>query len=301
MSIWRTTLQKRRDTGKSPAKRRLIEKLVNRYVGEEQGRSRAWGLVLLLLFIAGSAVHVLLLRQTGTFLFEHSATLVALTPSMVALVYLVLVPRRVYDSQFKAVKEFQKFQKQVAESLYDGKTFMLPTSDQAVTSRSELYSSRALQYFFGSLLLAIPFLLVAVLSDVINEVRSVPWYSGLNAQLQEAIQGLTFAGYGVFVYTLVVMIHRIHAAALSSQFLLTSTLRAVIMMTLGFAIGVSGVVPGQETPVSAEALAFPWTPSFSTGGPFTPAAPHRRDALHSRREAVVLRVLRHRRVPLVGL
>ena len=251
--------RRKRGAGNPSAKSRSIKKLVLRHVEEDQWRSRTWGIILLLVFIAGSIVYVVSLKKTDSFLFEHCATLVALTPSLVALVYLVLIPKRVYDYQFKAVKSFQEFQKNVADSLHGGKSFLLPSQEQSVTRKSEIYRPRTLQYFFSTVLLAIPFLLVAVLSDFINEIRLDPLYKGLeyNAQLQGAIQGLTFAGYGVFVHTLVVMIHRIHAAALSSQFLLTATLRAVVMMTLGFAIGVSGLFRGPEQLASMAAVPSP--------------------------------------------
>jgi hypothetical protein len=113
--------------------------------------------------------------------------------------------------------------------------------EQKDDGRLDLLRPRPGQYFFSAVLLAVPFLLVAVFSDVVNGIRGVEWYEHVNPHYKGAIQGLTFAGYGVFVYTIVVMIHRIHAAALSSQFLLTTTLRAIVMMTIGFAVGETGL------------------------------------------------------------
>jgi hypothetical protein len=207
------------------------------------GRSRYWGIFLFLLFITGSVVHIYFLEKSeksAELLFRNCATIVALMPSMAAFIYLVLVPRRVYECQAKTLQAYQQLQRDIASSLHEGKTFDLPWPEQKDANKLDLLRRRPGQYLFSVLLLALPFLLVAVLSDSVIGVRDVTWYDN-KRHLRGAIEGLVFAGYGVFVYTLVVMIHRMHASALSSVFLITKALRAVIMMTIGFAVGVTGI------------------------------------------------------------
>jgi hypothetical protein len=92
----------------------------------------------------------------------------------------------------------------------------------------------------GGAALALPFLLVATLSatymfpDIVNEPSLRAAVAG---EYKEGLRGLVFAGYGVYVYTLLLIVHRIQAMALSSEFLLGATLRALMTLVLGFVAG----------------------------------------------------------------
>ncbi|HEX2573060.1 MAG TPA: hypothetical protein VH877_26165 [Polyangia bacterium] len=65
--------------------------------------------------------------------------------------------------------------------------------------------------------------------------------------LDEGLFGLVFAGYGVFIYTLGLLIYRLRAQALSPKFLFTASLRAAAMLLLGFAVGSTDLLPVDST------------------------------------------------------
>lgn len=58
---------------------------------------------------------------------------------------------------------------------------------------------------------------------------------------QSGLLGLVFAGYGVFIYTLLLLIQRMNASALSAKFLYNSCFRAISVMLLGFVTGFTGL------------------------------------------------------------
>jgi hypothetical protein len=96
-----------------------------------------------------------------------------------------------------------------------------------------------LAMFGGAVALCFPFLLVSTLSAgfLFPEIVEPSLRAVVSGNFQEGLRGMVFAGYGVYVYTLLLIIHRIHAAALSSEFLMATTARALITLVMGFVAG----------------------------------------------------------------
>jgi hypothetical protein len=110
----------------------------------------------------------------------------------------------------------------------------------------------------GAVALAIPFLLVAMLSGayMFPEIVESSLGEAVTGPIAEGLRGLVFAGYGVYVYTLLLIIHRMQAAALSSEFLLAATLRALITLVLGFVAGQTELIQAVGTDNQSRFLYF---------------------------------------------
>lgn len=207
----------------------------------------------------------LLSQGLAQFCTDHVAILLALMPSLLAFGYYALGRKRQLHARRETLLRYLRFRREFAASLSDGEAFFFDADTDDSDSRSvskdrvgdELKAHRAqpLEYFFSALLLATPFLMLAAFSDSIthnsNIVVEALKYAALHEKgaplghllehVDEGIRGIVFTGYGVFTYTIVVLIHRIHASALSTEFLLSMTLRATLMMVIGFTIGLTGV------------------------------------------------------------
>jgi hypothetical protein len=198
---------------------------------------------------------------TGQFILDHLAALLALLPGTLAFGYYALGRKRNAPIREGTLLRYLQFQEYLARSrphfvemnVSDG---MTPSVDPRVASvdrksllarELENLSPRPWQFFFSSIALSLLFLALAAISDeTINnrgyflgkllvpgrDVRDVD-------RVAEGLRGIVFTGYGVFTHTLVVLIHRIHSAALSSEFILSSTLRAALMMVIGFTLGLA--------------------------------------------------------------
>lgn len=195
------------------------------------------------------------------FSINHLSVFLALMPSFLAFGYFALGRKRQLHARRETLLRYLRFRHDVASYLSEGKPFFIEddTDEEEEDARSkrdrvedQLKAHRAYpgEYFFSALVLAMPFLGLAALSDAITHGNEtfVPALrfqamrpEGALEYIDEGIRGIVFTGYGVFTYTIVVLIHRVHALALSTEFLLSATLRATLMMVIGFAIGLTGI------------------------------------------------------------
>lgn len=203
---------------------------------------QAWPFLVLGLLAAGW--FCLTLGAVPRFLRTHVFWVFALLPSLLALGYRMLGGRRSIRARVEMVKHYRVYAERYAAQRAGGKTPLLSTAGLG-DEELEQQQPRTAQFLLGTVALAVPFLMVAVLSDGPHglgtyalgmEPDKVP-----GGDAQEGLRGLVFAGYGVFVYTLSLLIYRMNAAALSSEFLIGSALRAIITLVLGFTAGVVDV------------------------------------------------------------
>jgi hypothetical protein len=61
------------------------------------------------------------------------------------------------------------------------------------------------------------------------------------------LAGLVYAGYGAFIYTLILVISRLNSSALTGQFLAVSSVRSAIALVLGFAAADTNIFSGLTT------------------------------------------------------
>lgn len=73
-------------------------------------------------------------------------------------------------------------------------------------------------------------------SDEQGKSESPPTVSGL--------AGLVYAGYGAYIYTLILVISRLNSSALTGQFLAVSSVRSAIALVLGFAAADTNIFAG---------------------------------------------------------
>jgi hypothetical protein len=225
------------------------------------------GAGLYLAFLDSKAMSPVLRSQwgTGQFILDHLTALLALLPGLLAFGYYALGRKRDAPMREITLLRYLQFQEHLAKdrphfvelNIDDG---LSPPTGQtgapsspprsSIDPKSRLarelenLSPRLWQFFFSSIALSLIFLALAAISDetfnnrgyVLGKLLSV---GRDHAQMAEGMRGIVFTGYGVFAHTLVVLIHRIHSGALSSEFLLGAALRAALMMVIGFAFGLA--------------------------------------------------------------
>ncbi|WP_164013332.1 hypothetical protein [Pyxidicoccus trucidator] len=249
------------------------------------GLSRAYSASLLLVLLAGVAAYLFCLgpaqpgqlggtfqperfQGTGQFIINNLAALLAVTPSLLAFGYYALGRKRESLMRQENTLYYLEFRRDFARSRSDGQPFFLETGYRDSDSRTnrlpveeelELHRPRPLEYLLGAMLLSGPFLGLAALSDALFFTRGyLPGVEFGDPALQPAfkrgIEGIVFTGYGVYTYTVVVLIHRINASALSTECLMSATLRATLMMVIGFAIGLTGIFSSEDTITSGMGL-----------------------------------------------
>jgi len=214
--------------GGTPSRRRILWQQV-------------WPFLTLGLFATGW--FLLSLEPVPSFLRAHVFWVFALLPSLLALGHRMLGGRRSIRARVEMVKHYRVYAERYAAQRAGGKTPLLSTAGLG-DGELEQQQPRTAQFLLGTVALAVPFLVLAALSDGpqglgTGALELAPGETPGAAQ--EGIRGLVFAGYGVFVYTLTLLIYRLNAAALSSEFLITSAFRALITLVLGFAAGVVDV------------------------------------------------------------
>ncbi len=157
--------------------------------------------------------------------------LIALLPSLLALGYRMLGGRRSLRARVEMVQQYRAYAQRYAAHRAGGEMPLLSTA--GVGDEELEQQPRTAQFLLGAVALSVPFLVVATVSATApGLVSGEPAHQG-----QAALRGMVFAGYGVFVYTLMLLIYRMHAAALSSEFLIASTFRVLITLTMGFTAG----------------------------------------------------------------
>lgn len=237
------------------------------------GLWRGW---LIVVAVAGAAVGVvaglfaapklpegLQLVGLGQFLRDHVFLVLSLMPGTMVLGYRLLRGRYKLDtryaeaSQFRAAYQAHRRQHSLPVRAAETPAFSFDeralNSSQRSSSDTRATWTEGLQYVIGAISLAVPFLVLAALStgtynlgiEVTDAPAPPPPAEGEPPSLlwrqEKGIQGLVFAGYGVFIYTLLLLIQRMNASALSAKFLYNSCFRAISVMLLGFVTGFTGL------------------------------------------------------------
>jgi hypothetical protein len=154
----------------------------------------------------------------------------ALGPSLVLVGYRLLGARRTVEVRREEVAQYQEFLALYVERRTDGKLppiFSKEPSDELLEQENH---TRNYLFLFGALLFAVPFVCLALLLTT-KEV------SVLSSQ---GLHGLALTGAGIYAYTLGLAMFRIRTAAVSSEFLMSATLRAFIFMSVGYTLGSQG-------------------------------------------------------------
>ncbi len=174
-----------------------------------------------------------LLIPTNTF------AVLALLPAIIALFNLITTRQRIVGMQ----SELSRVKR--------------PPNDLFETSKIENLQRRLLSIATGGLCLTMVFVIVAAFGGYpIGNNGGFP-ESDLGAianskdsKVLVGLDGLVYAGYGAYVYTLGLCISRLNSAALTGKFLLTSSVRSTIAMILGFVAAAtnifSGLTPNQS-------------------------------------------------------
>lgn len=182
-------------------------------------------------------------RQEGALAL---GVVLALGPSLVLVGHRLLGARRTVDVRRKEVEQYQEFLSLYVERRTDGKLppiFNKAASDELLEQENQ---TRNYLYLLGSLLLAVPFVCMAILLTTTEE---------LSFMSSQGLHGLALTGSGIYAYTLGLAIFRIRTAAVSSEFLMSATLRVFIFMSLGYTMGSQGfLAPGEN--VSSGLLYF---------------------------------------------
>ncbi|MCY1076125.1 hypothetical protein [Archangium lansingense] len=245
------------------------------FVLKHPGLSRALSFILLFLYIAVCILYILKLEPgpgegLAVRLVSYCPTVMALAPSLLALGHFITRRRRSTRIHIQTVKAYVKFRADIASRFCASKRRPVSLSFLEKPDRKELdylLRRRPGQYLLGACALALPFLVLSIFSDALHGIRgSVAVFQNENGlPFQEGIRGLVFTGYGIYIYTLIVLLHRMHAEALSAEFLLGAALRALTMMLIGFMVGETGIFITQASPtvqVPPQVVLVPSAPSM---------------------------------------
>ncbi|HEX8436447.1 hypothetical protein, partial [Archangium sp.] len=183
--------------------------------------------------------------------------LCALLPSLMAFAHRVRSNRRYVSARLEVLRCYLVAARHYASTRGRFETARIFT---AGLGKEALEQNRPgiLMLLGGAVALAIPFLLVATLSAayMFPEIVEPSLGGAVTGPVAEGLRGLVFAGYGVYVYTLLLIIHRMQAAALSSEFLLAATLRALITLVMGFVAGQTEFIQALGTDNQSRFLYF---------------------------------------------
>lgn len=172
----------------------------------------------------------------------------ALLPSSLAFAHRLRSNRRYVGARLEVLRCYLAAARQYASTRGRFETARIFTAGM---SKEGIEQSRPgyLMLLGGAVALSIPFLLVATLSAayMFPTIVEPGLRAAVTGPFAEGLRGLTFAGYGVYVYTLLLIIHRMQAAALSSEFMLGATARSLITLVLGFVAGQTEVIQSLGT------------------------------------------------------
>ncbi|HLM46907.1 MAG TPA: hypothetical protein VK458_23750, partial [Myxococcaceae bacterium] len=170
----------------------------------------------------------------------------AILPSAIAFAHHMRSNRRYMASRLEVLRCYLVAARHYASTRGRFETARLFT---AGLGKEALEQSRpaVLMMLGGAVALALPFLLIATMSAayLFPEIVQPSLRTVVSGNVQperlgsmvEGFRGMVFAGFGIYVYALLLIIHRIQAAALSSEFLMGTTARALITLVLGFIAG----------------------------------------------------------------
>lgn len=170
----------------------------------------------------------------------------ALVPSVLVLGYQLLGSRSTLSQRLEAVAQYREYVRHYAEiHTHDKIPLVLST---ALGGTPVELNGRGRRLAFSALLLAVPFIWLALLLANPEGARV------LERVDPDGLRGLKLSGCGVYTYTLMLTIFRLRTAAISSEFVLAATLRALILMAVGYVPGLTPLVPDSEKGWSAVAF-----------------------------------------------
>jgi hypothetical protein len=199
---------------------------------------------IVLLLFAGFVVAIWhFLLKYAELMVDNVFIIVALIPSMLVLGMVMLGHRRALIAYEELLRCYRGYTRRYATTR--GLESTHPLFYPAEVGEEEFRRQRPhlAQLLLGTLGLAVPFLIVAAFSEALileGEGRQILPVHGPDAFFDlEGVTGAVYAGYGVYTYTLVRLFFRLNAAALSFEFLVTLTFRALIVLVLGLVVGQS--------------------------------------------------------------
>ncbi|WNG34889.1 hypothetical protein F0U61_15455 [Archangium violaceum] len=213
--------------------------------GSSRTTSDRWSVLLLLLLSAAIVFSLGLLWLEMEVNGRHLvlALMGSLMPSLLLLGYRLLSAQRIFGVRREEVRSYQSFLSAYAEKRTNGT--LPPIFNRELSGEVLQQQGYLRQFILGVLLLAVPFFCLALLLVT----------QGIDGMNPDGLRGLELAGCGIYVYTLGLAIFRIRTAALSAEFVMSSALRALILMVLGYVLGSIGFFRPTES-VSAAFLYF---------------------------------------------
>jgi hypothetical protein len=201
----------------------------------------------------------------------HAFGILALLPGVVAIINLITV-----GSNFERLKA-------AAEKIAGKGKRAAPPAFVETAKELDDYRPRALYTIMGALCLTVVFEIVAAIGGGAGalkpydfgvarlqshrssaaEAAALPPAGQAEQQIKDGgaadatgaesrptvsgLAGLVYAGYGAFIYTLILVISRLNSSALTGQFLAVSSVRSAIALVLGFAAADTNLFSGLTT------------------------------------------------------
>ncbi|OJH36044.1 hypothetical protein [Cystobacter ferrugineus] len=216
--------------------------------------SRLGALVQLAGFVAASYLYIRYLASNAgqaspshepINLLDYCATIFALLPSLLVLGHFIAKRRRSPRIHIQTIQEYLRFRENIFRKGRHSENKLISQNFLRFQDEKELDSllrPRPSQYLVSICALALCFLVLSIYSDALHGIRGTLPDKGAGGQFyEEGIRGLVFTGYGVYVYTLIVILHRMRAQTLSTECLLGAALRVITMMVIGFMVGETGL------------------------------------------------------------
>ncbi|HEX8535830.1 MAG TPA: hypothetical protein VF664_00100, partial [Cystobacter sp.] len=185
-------------------------------------------------------------------LLDYCTTVLALLPSLLVLGHFIAKRRRSPRIHIQTIQECLRFRENILrEGRHSGNKLI---SQNFLRFQDEkeldfLLRPRPSQYLVSICALALSFLVLSIFSDALHGIRGTSPDNGAGGHFyEEGVRGLVFTGYGIYAYTLIVLLHRMRAQTLSTECLLGAALRVITMMVIGFMVGATGIFLMHATP-----------------------------------------------------
>lgn len=178
-------------------------------------------------------------------LIEYCSTVLAFLPSLLVLGHFIAKRRRSPRIHIQTIQEYLRFRENILRKGRHSENKLISHSFLRFQDEKELDAllrPRPSQYLVSICALTLSFLVLSICFDTLHGIRWTLPDKGASGQFyEEGLRGLVFTGYGIYVYTLVVILHRMRAQTLSTECLLGAALRATTMMVIGFMVGETGI------------------------------------------------------------
>jgi hypothetical protein len=179
---------------------------------------------------------------------HHPFGLLACLPGFIALFNLIAVKIR-FD---RTLRELRRVARKRPASVKE-KRQPAPGFDPDVAE----YGPRWSYMIFGVIALTTVFGIVAVLGGHDAWPTKVDLGAGrVTSGTPNGLEGLVYAGYGAYIYTLVLVISRLNSAALTGKFLAVSSVRSAIALMLGYVAAATNIFSGLSSNQSRFVLFF---------------------------------------------